>query len=504
MSTAVPARPFSVVRLPGLAGWAVPIAIAGIGFVLRLLVLLRGGGLTGIGSYDDGVYYAAAASLVHGRLPYVSFLFIQPPGIVVAAAPFAALGAVVGDPAGLAVGRIAFELVGGLNAALVFLVLRRYGRIAAVVGGLLYAVLGPAVYAERSILLEPIASLGILVCLLLLQRAPSDRLVLLAGVAAGWAIDVKIWFVVPVAVIGLLAVRRRGRFAAGVGIALAAAYGPFLVAAPVTLVREVLLDQLGRPRTPGLGTRLAGMVGARAIGGVDLRTVTIVLVVAALTAAALAATVRGAAVFPVLLLADAAVLLASPSWFAHYGDLTAAPLALCVGLGVRRALALVPARPVRLAAAATLTAAVLVGGVAVDHRMRSGAAVPARLVAAVARTSGCVTSDDPTVLASTDVLSRDLADPRCVVWPDVTGWTYDAAADRSATGVSPPRPKNPRWQRMVLAYLESGRATIAVRQGTGLSPVTRSELDEGRPLSTAGGFVLRSADHDGPAGSPRT
>ena len=501
MSTAVRVRSVAIGRLPQIATWSVPVAIAGIGFVLRLLVLLRGGGLTGIGAYDDGVYYAAAASLVHGRLPYLSFLFIQPPGIVLAAAPFAALGAVAGDPTGFAVGRVAFELVGGLNAALVFLVLRRYGRIAPVVGGLLYAVLAPAVYAERSILLEPIASLGILVCLLLLQRADSPRAVLLAGVAAGWAMDVKIWFVVPVAVIGVLATRRRGRFAAGVGIALAAAYGPFLLAAPVTVVREVVLDQLGRPRTPGLQVRLAGMVGARAIAGVDLRTVTIVLVIAALTAAALAVTVPGAAVFPVLLLADAAVLLASPSWFEHYGDLTAAPLALCAGLGVQRALALAPARPVRLAAAVTVAAAVLVGGFAIDHPMRSGAAVPARLSAAVARTSGCVTSDDPTVLASTDVLSRDLADPRCEVWPDVTGWTYDAAADRSASGDAVPRADNSRWQRMVLSYLESGRATIAVRQDTGLSRATRSELDEGRPLSTDGHFVLRSADRDDPAGA---
>ena len=340
MSVAVPASS-PAVRLPRIAAWSVPIGIAGIGFVFRLLVLIRGGGLSGIGAYDDGVYYAAAASLVHGRLPYVSFLFIEPPGIVLAAAPFAALGAVAGDPTGFAVGRVAFELVGGLNAALVFLVLRRYGRGAAVVGGLLYAVLAPAVYAERSLLLEPIGSLGILLCLLLLQRADSSRAVLLAGVAAGWAIDVKIWFVVPVALVGLLATRRRGRFAAGAGIALAAGFGPFLLAAPVTVVREVVLDQLGRPRTPGLWTRLAGMVGARAIGGLDLRTVTIVLVVATLTAALLAAAmVRGAILFPVLLVADAAVLLASPSWFAHYGDLTAAPLALCAGLGVQRALAL--------------------------------------------------------------------------------------------------------------------------------------------------------------------
>ena len=500
MSAAVRVRSAAIGRLPQLAAWSVPVAIAGIGFVLRLLVLLRGGGLTGIGAYDDGVYYAAAASLVHGRLPYLSFLFIQPPGIVLAAAPFAALGAVAGDPTGFAVGRVAFELVGGLNAALVFLVLRRYGRIAPVVGG---GVRGSRAGRLRRTL-DPAGA----------DRVARDPGLPPAAPTGGFG---------P----GRAPRRRRGRMGDGCEDLVRRPGGGDRAAGDATtrpvrgrrrhrargrlrsippgcsrqVVREVVLDPLGRPRTPALQVRLAGMVGARAIAGVDLRTVTIVLVIAALTAAALAVTVPGAAVFPVLLLADAAVLLASPSWFEHYGDLTAAPLALCAALGVQRALALAPARPVRLAAAVTVAAAVLVGGFAIDHPMRSGAAVPARLSAAVARTSGCVTSDDPTVLASTDVLSRDLADPRCEVWPDVTGWTYDAAAARSASGVVVPRADNSRWQRMVLSYLESGRATIAVRQDTGLSRATRSELDEGRPLSTDGHFVLRSADRDDPAGA---
>ena len=82
----------------------------------------------------------------------------------------------------------------------------------------------------------------------------------------------------------------------------------------------------------------------------------------------------------------------------------------------------------------------------------------------------------------------------------MTGWTYDAAADRSASGAAVPRADNPRWQRIVLSDLESGRATIAVRSATGLSAATRSELDEGRPISTDGRFVLRAADQDHPAG----
>ena len=48
--------------------------------------------MLGDNGYDDGVHYAAAASLIHGRLPYRDFLFLQPPAMVLAASPFAWLG----------------------------------------------------------------------------------------------------------------------------------------------------------------------------------------------------------------------------------------------------------------------------------------------------------------------------------------------------------------------------------------------------------------------------
>src|SRR3954470_10523976 len=86
------------------------LVIAGAGFVLTFLVrltpMLRGGGLAGYGSYDDAVYYASAVGLVHGRLPYRDFLLLQPPGIVVALAPFAALGRIIGETAGFSVSRL--------------------------------------------------------------------------------------------------------------------------------------------------------------------------------------------------------------------------------------------------------------------------------------------------------------------------------------------------------------------------------------------------------------
>lgn len=50
--------------------------------------------------------------------------------------PFAALGQVRGDAEGLAVARVAFMLLGAVNAVLVSRILRPHGRSAAAASGL--------------------------------------------------------------------------------------------------------------------------------------------------------------------------------------------------------------------------------------------------------------------------------------------------------------------------------------------------------------------------------
>lgn len=54
------------------------LVVATTAVVVRLLMVLRGAGLGGMLSYDDGVYYSAAGSLVWGRLPYRDFLLLHP------------------------------------------------------------------------------------------------------------------------------------------------------------------------------------------------------------------------------------------------------------------------------------------------------------------------------------------------------------------------------------------------------------------------------------------
>src|SRR5919112_759301 len=99
--------------------WVATVAVAAVAFLTRAWLVLRHAGLGGLNHYDDGVYYAGAAALVSGRMPYRDFLFLHPPGILLALSPFAALGAVTSDSVGLAVARVAFWGIGALNAGLV-------------------------------------------------------------------------------------------------------------------------------------------------------------------------------------------------------------------------------------------------------------------------------------------------------------------------------------------------------------------------------------------------
>jgi alpha-1,2-mannosyltransferase len=469
--------------------WVVAVAI-------RLSIMVRGGGLSGLGAYDDGVYYAAADALVHGRLPYHDFLFIQPPLIAVVAAPFAALGAVTSDPFGFEVGRIGFIAIGGVNAVLCGAVLRRFGWSAVAVGGFGYALFHPAVYAERSLLLEPLGTLGVLLAILLLQAAPAHRrLAIAAGVAAGLATGAKIWYIVPALLLTLMARRARLRYLIGIAIGGIAIYLPFLAAAPQQMVQQVVLDQLGRggaPGTAGTVHRLQDLLGARTTAGVPVDLIAPVLGVLAAAAVATALATPGARVLGVLAIATVVVLLASPSWFTHYTALTALPLALCTGVAVGRLSGLIAARPGKAVLVAVVVLGVLAANEAND-RTRYGHRTPPGLPAAARIVPGCITGDDPGALIELDVLSRDLGDPHCAVWPDVTGWTYTKAyLDRGPNGMLVSRPLNARWQHGLVRFMESGDATIRSRHATGFSADSKRRIDAGAVLFRRGRFVIHA------------
>jgi hypothetical protein len=483
----------------------VALALVGVlAVVVRVRLLVQSGGLDGSDGYDDGVYYAAADALVHGLLPYRDVLLLQPPGTVLALAPFAWFGSLTRDPYGVVAARLCFIGVGGLNAALAMRIARRFGRTAAVIAGVGYAVFFPAAYSERSTLLEPLGTCALLLAVLIADaavRMPRIGMVL-AGVAGGVAIGMRIWYVVPVALIAAIRPRSAVRFAIGAAVGALALYGPFLVASPAALLRQVVLDQLGRPRMTGMTIqkRLSSLLGAVPLhltrpwsALLTPNKVGLVLLVGLLACTLAALTVRGARLHPLAALAGVAVLLASPSYFLHYGALTAPWIVLTVAIGAARMLSSVRRVPLRgLLAVALLVPVVALNLRAVDVARPSAPIPAAALRPAALQVRGCLMADDQQVLAALDVLSRDL-ERHCALWPDVTGYTYDRDAVR-AHGRPVPRTENDVWQDDVTRYLLSGDAVIVHRAATGLDPDSGRQVRSGRVLARAGTWTLHAVD----------
>ncbi|MGN6302110.1 MAG: glycosyltransferase 87 family protein, partial [Angustibacter sp.] len=396
-----------------------------VAFAARLQMVLRGAGLEGLHGYDDGVYYAAASSLVNGRVPYRDFVLLHPPGVVLLLSPFALLGRLTSDHVGFAAARVAFMLLGAVNAGAVAALGARSRRpaatVAAVAGGLFAALWFSSIYASRTTLLETPASTLLLVALLLLwrrTRTPGRWAQLAAGAALGGAAAVKIWGVVPLLVVVAWQLRTAGRWAAGrvLGGAAAAVVVVclgFFVLDPAAMTRLVLLDQLHRPLTsPSPLTRaldassLTWNLPHVHLDGTRVALGVVALAAVALVVLAVVAWRQDARLPVVLLAACAAVLVLSPSYFTHYGELLTPPAALVTGAAAAAVATWLRdrARADRLAVLAVVPLLVILG---LDlHTVTRPLGHPidtARLRAAVAG-RGCVASDTPAALAVLDVL----------------------------------------------------------------------------------------------------
>jgi len=65
----------------------VMLVVFAVALLARLLPAVLNGGLRTWGTYDDGVYFAGADALIHGRIPYGQFVLLHPPGVLVVLAP---------------------------------------------------------------------------------------------------------------------------------------------------------------------------------------------------------------------------------------------------------------------------------------------------------------------------------------------------------------------------------------------------------------------------------
>ena len=346
------------------------LAVGAVAFATRLGPVLAAGTLRGVHGYDDGVHLAVAQRLIAGIVTYRDDVFLHPPGIAVALSPFAALAGPFGDSWALALARLAFMLVGTLNAILVARILLPRGVVAAAVGGGAYALSSATVSAEHTIYLETAIGLGLLIALGALRRVGPgsaagsrtvSRALAVSGLAIGVAATFKIWVAIDATVLAALVLSRFGVRAVGKWIAWCALGAapivvPFLVLAPGRLWYDVVVVQSGRPvQAKSLMDRLGAVGLAKALDTTDIGPLAVLIgaLLLAIVLAPLAVSVwrrMGPAAWPdpvwwgVLAAAQLAALAVAPSFYLHYESFVAPAMCLLLGAGTGHLVAAAKAR----------------------------------------------------------------------------------------------------------------------------------------------------------------
>jgi hypothetical protein len=473
-----------------------PVLIFVAAFVVRLLPVLRGGGLRYYGRYDDGVYYTAAEALGFGHLPYRDFVMLHPPGSTLLLLPFTLLGRLTSDPVGMTVARLSFMALGGVSAVLVYTIARGWGRGRGVFAGLIYAASAAAAYSEQATFLEPIGSVLTLAAVLVLCRRAdrrATRLEIVCGALLGLSCTVKIWYAgIAAALVLVLLLRREPRAAARVTAAAvvttAVVVLPFLIAAPGRMWTMVVADQFDRTgaRAPLVG-RISSIVGTKAVlagrSPALVHAVAVVLVLLVIVAVVACLPDREAWLPVGLLVSATAILLASPAYFRHYGVLLTAPIALVVPIGLGRLGAQIPRPMVRRGLVTLAAVAVAASGLRVAAS-RTGDAFPGGRFAAAAP-AGCIAADDPAALIQMDRLSADFR-AGCAVPVDVTGASYGAPA---------PRAENGAFHAWLMGHLLHSDAFVVLRpRRDTLSPAEMRLLHSRPVLASGDGRSLRRGD----------
>jgi alpha-1,2-mannosyltransferase len=480
---------FELLKADGL--WAVSLFVIALAFRVAT-VSTSAGGFWGNPGYDSAVYYASADALSHGQLPYRDFVLLHPPGVTLFTLPFATIGNMTNDHFGFVLANVAFMVVGAANASLIYAIGRAAGvdKFASGSGALFYALWFSAVHADLSIRLEPLSTVAFLGGFLLLTRFSGKRSAFFAGACFGFAMLVKIWWVVPPLLVilwlAIFAARRSRVKFVSLGIAVAGLVigGPFFLAAPRQMWRMLVQDQLGRSRGVTLVDRLRSISSSSDAFPNDptARNVAAAVVLALLTLALLGCLkAHQLRVVAIVVVAQTAVLALAPSFFPQYAGYLSGSTALAVSGGVyalRRS-----RRPrIGLAFVPVLTSVCVVLTVAAASNTSPGIwVVPLQEARPQARQANCVTADTPYALIALDVLARNY-DRDCVTWVDVVGKVYDT--DRPSPR-NVPRVKNAAWQRDLRKYFLSSQLCIIMRLPTGVSPAVRSAISA-RPRKSLG------------------
>lgn len=228
-----------------------------------------------IAFYDTGVYMAASIHLVSGVLPYRSFTFVNPPGILLLMSPVAVIARIFGSHDGLIVARVVTSFVTALNASLLAWLLRHRGRFIMLIAGVGLAILPIAYFVSSDLKLDPYSICFVLLgSIVVLSResqgeGATTRALVIGGLLFGFAAAIKLWAFFPFLALAICLIpqyRRRVLVViAGAAAGFAAPCLPFFVLSPGQFINQVFtvqLDQRVNPAmSPGVLSRLTDLTG---------------------------------------------------------------------------------------------------------------------------------------------------------------------------------------------------------------------------------------------------
>ncbi len=438
--------PFSLTPAGAVVVVATLVALA-----IRGVQLAQPGHLLGVGDYDDGADFGSALRLIQGVLPYRDFIIVQPPGIVLLMAPAAAVSKLAGTAWAIGAGRILTVLASAAAVVLGGLLVRHRGVFATIVTCGVIAIYPGSAQAAHTVLLEPWLTAFCLAGAVAVfdgdRPATSWKRLAFGGAAFGFAGAIKVWAIIPVAVIAVLLLPRYkqlARFLAGVAAGFLIPVIPFAALAPRRFYDSVVVAQLVRTgtRTP-LGFRLQYLTGLTAwdLGtGVFLAAaICLAVIVLGLKIAAWRVTGRGPARLESFALATTALIvlafLVPDDFYYHYPAFLAPFLGMSLALPAARLLAGWPGLPRRARRSAVWAAGLvlLVLPLAVPGADYSPTPTYADALPAIERVippGACVATDQASLLIS---LGRfDSSVPGCSVIVDGTGTSYALGHGQSA------------------------------------------------------------------------
>jgi len=415
-----------------------------LGLGLRLYQLARPGHLLGATEYDDGADFGGALRLVSGAIPYRDFVTVQPPGIILLMLPAALLSKLTGAAWAMAAARILTALAGAASMLLGGLLVRHRGVFPAIVTCGILAIYPAAVQSAHTVLLEPWLVLGCLAGAVAVfdgDQLAAGRRLAWGGAALGFAGAIKVWAIIPVAVILALSLprpRRAARFMAGVAAGFLVPVLPFAAAAPRSLYDGVIVAQLTRTdsRVP-LWFRIQEMTGLTAAhpsdGALAVAAVIAAALIAGLFAAAWLVTRRGPGALDLFAIAATVLVVAAfllpDDFYYHYAGFLAPFLALSLALPAGRLLGDPRVdrlrRPDRVRWAAAGLAGLVIVALPLAVPWAENAPTPVYPTAAAQRVippRSCVLTDQASLLIATDRFTSDV--PGCSLMVDATGTDY--------------------------------------------------------------------------------